>query len=80
MVRDKVFLIIFPMKGVMRFGKNGKLSLRYMGLFEILERIGKMAYRLAFPPDFPNVHSVFHVSMLRKYLLDPSHVIQPQVV
>ena len=68
------------MKGVMRFGKKGKLSPRYVGPFEILERVGKVAYRLALPPNFPNVHPVFHVSMLRKYLPDPSHVIQPQVM
>ena len=68
------------MKGVMRFGKKGKLSPRYVGPFEILERVGAVAYRLALPPEFPNVHPVFHVSMLRKYLPDPSHVIQPQVV
>ena len=80
MVGDQVFLKVSPMKGVMRFGKKGKLSPRYVGPFEILERVGKVAYRLALPPNFPNVHPVFHVSMLRKYLSDPSHVIQPQVV
>ena len=80
MVGDKVFLRVSPMKGVMRFGKKGKLSPKYVRLFEILERIGKVAYRLALPPNFPNVHPVFHVSMLRKYLSGPSHVIQPQVV
>ena len=77
MVGDKVFLRVSPMKAMMRFGKKGKLGIRYVGPFEILERIGKVAYRLALPPNFPNVHLVFHVSILRKYLPDPSHVIQP---
>ncbi|XP_017982350.1 PREDICTED: uncharacterized protein LOC108663265 [Theobroma cacao] len=63
-------------KGVMRFGKKGKLSLRYIGPFEILERVGAVAYRLALPPDLSNICLVFHVSMFRKYNPDPSHVIQ----
>ena len=68
------------MKGVMRFGKKGKLALRYIGTFEILERIGMVAYRLALSPDMSQVHPIFHVSMLRKYISDPSHVLQPQSV
>ena len=61
----------------MRFGKRRKLSPRYVGPYEVLEKVGKVAYRLALPLSFPNVHLVFHVFMLRKYLSDPSHVIQP---
>ena len=68
------------MKGVMRFGKKGKLSPRYVGPYEILERIGNVAYKLALPSELGGVHPAFHVSMLRKYLPDPSHVIQPQDV
>ena len=68
------------MKGVMRFGKKGKLAPRYIGPFEILERVGAVAYRLALSPDMLQVHPVFHVSMLRKYISDPSHVLQPQSV
>ncbi|KAL5561714.1 hypothetical protein UlMin_031461 [Ulmus minor] len=64
------------MKGVMRFGKKGKLSPWYIGPFEILERIGKVAYRLALPPELSSVHNIFHVSMLRKYISDPSHVLE----
>ncbi|KAJ0969688.1 hypothetical protein J5N97_022565 [Dioscorea zingiberensis] len=64
------------MKGVMRFGKRGKLSPRYIGPFEILERVGAVAYRLALPPYLAKVHNVFHISMLRRYVPDPSHVIQ----
>ena len=59
----------------MRFGKKGKLSPRYIGPFEILETIGKVAYRLALPPSLSSVHDVFHVSMLRKYVQNPSHVL-----
>jgi hypothetical protein len=72
---DKVFLRVAPMKGVIRFGKKGKLNPRYIGPFEILERVGSVAYRLALPPRLANIHDVFHVSMLRKYIPDPSHVI-----
>ncbi|XP_041025423.1 uncharacterized protein LOC121265827 [Juglans microcarpa x Juglans regia] len=74
-VGDKVFLRIAQMKGVMRFGKKGKFSPRYIGPFEILDQIGPMAYRVALPPASSEVHNVFHVSMLRKYIHDPTHVI-----
>ncbi|KAJ8771715.1 hypothetical protein K2173_026892 [Erythroxylum novogranatense] len=60
----------------MRFGKKGKLSPRYVGPYEILERIGSLAYRLALPPELSQIHDVFHVSMLRRYRSDPSHIIQ----
>ena len=80
MLGDHVFLQVSLMKRLMRFGKKGKLIPRYIGSFEILERIGAVAYRLAVPPEFPNVYPVFHVSMLRKYLPNPSYVIQPQVI
>ena len=64
------------MKGVVRFGKKkGKLSPRFVGPFEIIERVGDLAYRLALPPSLSGVHNVFHVSMLRKYIQDESHVI-----
>ncbi|XP_028056174.1 uncharacterized protein LOC114260290 [Camellia sinensis] len=59
----------------MRFGKKGKLSPRFVGPFEILERIGEVAYWLALPPPLFGVHDVFHISMLRKYEPDPSHVL-----
>ncbi|KAL5570498.1 hypothetical protein UlMin_027073 [Ulmus minor] len=74
-VGDRVFLKVSPMKGVMRFGKKGKLSPRFVGPFEILERIGDLAYRVALPPAMSGIHNVFHVSMLRKYIPDPSHVL-----
>ncbi|KAL0551996.1 hypothetical protein IC582_011089 [Cucumis melo] len=74
-IGDKVFLKVAPMKGVLRFERRGKLSPRFVGPFEILERIGPVAYRLALPPSLSTVHNVFHVSMLRKYVPDPSHVV-----
>ncbi|KAL0551206.1 hypothetical protein IC582_010292 [Cucumis melo] len=74
-VRDIVFLKVAPMKGVLRFEKKGKLSPRFVGLFEILERIGPVAYRLALPPSFSAVHDVLHVFMLRRYVADPMHVV-----
>ncbi|KAA0036633.1 pol protein [Cucumis melo var. makuwa] len=74
-VGDKVFLKVAPMRGVLRFERRGKLSPRFVGPFEILERIGPVAYRLVLPPSLSTVHDVFHVSMLRKYVPDPSHVV-----
>ncbi|KAL0559480.1 hypothetical protein IC582_004091 [Cucumis melo] len=74
-IGDKVFLKVAPMRGVVRFERRGKLSPRFVGPFEILERIGPVAYRLALPPSLSTVHDVFHVSMLRKYVPDPSHVV-----
>ncbi|KAL0537039.1 hypothetical protein IC582_026007 [Cucumis melo] len=74
-VGDKVFLKVAPMRGVLRFERRGKLSPCFVGPFEILERIGPVAYRLALPPSLSTVHDVFHVSMLRKYVPDPSHVV-----
>ena len=62
------------MKGVMRFGKKGKLSPRYIGPYQIVRRIGKVAYELELPADLGGVHPVFHVSMLRKCIGDPSRV------
>ncbi|KAA0067894.1 ty3-gypsy retrotransposon protein [Cucumis melo var. makuwa] len=74
-VGDMVFLKVAPMKSVLRFEKKGKRNPRFVGSFEILERIGPVAYRLALPPAFSTVHDVFHVSMVRKYVVDPTHVV-----
>ena len=61
---------------MVRFGKRGKLSPRYIGPFEIVERVGPVAYRLDLPEELSRVHNVFHISMLRKYIPDPSHVLE----
>ncbi|XP_062114051.1 uncharacterized protein LOC133825072 [Humulus lupulus] len=68
------------MKGVRRFGKKEKLSPIIVGPFEILERIGQVPFRLALPPALSGVHHVFHVSMLRKYVLDSSHVLSHETL
>ena len=75
---DQVFLKISPWKGVLRFRKKGKLSPRYMGPYEIVERIREVAYQLRLPLELARIHDVFHVSMLRKYIADPSHVLRDQ--
>ena len=62
------------MKGVMRFGKKGKLSPRYIGPYQVIRRIGKVAYELDLPADLGAVHPVFHVSMLRKCIGDPYRI------
>ncbi|XP_070013951.1 uncharacterized protein [Nicotiana sylvestris] len=74
-VGEKDLLKVSPMKGIMRFGKKGKLSPRFNRPFEVLRRIGKVAYELAFPPSLSSVHQVFHVSMLQKYIGDPSYLL-----
>ena len=64
-----------PKRGVVKFGKRGKLSSRFIGPFEILERVSTVAYWLALPPSMSCVHEVFHVSMLQKYTPDPAHMV-----
>ncbi|GMH05910.1 hypothetical protein Nepgr_007750 [Nepenthes gracilis] len=73
---DFVFLKVSPSKGTTRFRVKGKLKPRFIDPFEVLERIGEVAYRLALPPSFTEVHDMFYVSMLRKYVHDPTHVIE----
>jgi len=75
MVGEQVLLWVSPMKGVMRFRKKGKLSPRFIGLLEVLRRVGEVAYELDLPPSLARVHPVFHVSMLRKYHSNPSQVL-----
>ena len=75
-VGDHVFLKVFRMKSVMRFGKNGKLSSQFVSPFEILERIGTLAYKVILLPSLSKIHNVFHILTLRKYVFDPSHVVE----
>ena len=79
-VNDWVYLKISPMKGVMRFGKKGKLSPRYIGPYKILRRMGKVAYELDLPNELAMVHPVFHVSMLRKFIGDENTIVPLQDV
>ena len=60
---------------MIKFDKRGKQSSRFIGPFEILERVGIVAYRLVLPPSMSGVHEVFHVSMLRRYTPDQAHVV-----
>ncbi|GJU87105.1 reverse transcriptase domain-containing protein [Tanacetum coccineum] len=70
-VGDRVLLKVSPWKGVVRFGKKGKLAPRYVGPFEIVERVGPVAYQLKLPQELSCVHDTFHVSNLKKYLAEP---------
>ncbi|GJV95428.1 putative reverse transcriptase domain-containing protein [Tanacetum coccineum] len=74
-VRDQVMLKVSPRKGVIRFGKRGKLNPRYIGPFKILKRVGPVAYTLELPEELSNVHSTFYVSNIKKCLSEESHVI-----
>ena len=72
---DHVFLKVMPKRGVIRFEKRGKLSLRYIGPLKVLERVGTVPYRLVLPPRLSSIHEVFHVSMLRKYTPYRTHIV-----
>ena len=74
-VGDKFFLKVSPWRKILRFGKKEKLSPRFIGPYEVLERIGLVAYCLALPPELDKLHNVFHVSMLRRYRSDESHIL-----
>jgi hypothetical protein len=79
-VGDQVLLKVSPTKGIMRFGATGKLSPRYIAPFVIIARVGSLAYRLQLLESMKGVHNVFHVSMLRKYLLDLEHKIDLEFI
>jgi hypothetical protein len=78
-VGDHMYLKVSPMKGVKRFGVKGKLSAHYIGPFLILEKCGKVAYKLELPPSLVEVHDIFHISQLKKYLKAPVDVVLPEV-
>ncbi|XP_075515794.1 uncharacterized protein LOC142550605 [Primulina tabacum] len=75
-IDEKVYVKVSLLKGVVRFSKSGKLKPRYVRPSEILEKVGTLAYQLALPPDMSRIHNVFHVSQLRKYVPDPSHILK----
>ncbi|XP_028107296.1 uncharacterized protein LOC114306281 [Camellia sinensis] len=75
-VGDHVFIKVTSMKGQTYFGAKGKLAPRYIGPFEIIEKINPVAYQVALPPSMEHMHNVFHVFMLWDYLQDPFHVIE----
>ena len=79
-IGEKVFLKVSPRKKVMRFGKKGKLSPRFIGPYEVIEKVGPVAYKLVLPPDLEKIHNLFHVSMLRRYRSDPSHVVSTETI
>ncbi|KAA3487055.1 pol protein [Gossypium australe] len=74
-IGDKVFLKVSLWKEILHFGCKGKLSLQFIGQYTIIERIWPVACRLMLPIDLEKIYDVFHVSMLRQYRSDPSHVI-----
>ena len=77
---EKVFLKVSPWKGLMRFGRKGKLAPRYIGPYDIIGKVGPVAYALALSTELDRIHNVFHVSLLKKYHVDPSHIVQPEEV
>ncbi|XP_021681094.2 uncharacterized protein LOC110665339 [Hevea brasiliensis] len=77
---DYVFLKVSSMKGVIRFGKEGKLASRYIRPFEVIDKVRTVANRLELPLSLSHVHQVFHISMLRNYVPNLSHVLQPDEV
>jgi len=73
---DHVFLRVTPTTGIGRAIKSRKLTPKFIGPYQINRRIGLVAYEIALPPHLANLHNVFHVSQLRKYIADPSHVLE----
>ena len=79
-IGEKVFLKVSPWKIVMGFRRKGKLSPRFIGSYEVIEKVGPVAYRLALSPELEKIDNVFHVSMLRRYKSDPSHVVSSEII
>ena len=79
-IGEKVFLKVSPWKKVMKFKKKGKLSPRFIGPYEVIEKVGPVAYKLALPLDLEKIHDVFHVSMLWRYRSDSSHVVSSETM
>ena len=79
-IGDQVFLKISPWKAVLRFRRRGKLSPRFIGPYEIVSKVEPVAYKLKLPPELSRIHDTFPMSMLRKYIPNPSHVLREQPV
>ncbi|XP_060212040.1 uncharacterized protein LOC132639615 [Lycium barbarum] len=79
-IGDQVFLKVSPMKGVMRFGKKEKLGPHFIGPYEIVRKVGMVAYELKLPSDTTMGHPVFHILMLRLYKPDPSHMLNHEEI
>ena len=79
-VGEKVFLKVSLWKKVMRFREKGKLSPRFIGPYEVIEKVVPVAYRLALPLELEKIHNVFHMSMLQRYQSDPSHVVSSETI
>ena len=77
---EKVFLKFSPLKKVMRFERKGKLSPRFIGSYEVIEKLGPVAYKLALPPELEKIHNILHVSMLMRYRSDPFHVVSSEII
>ena len=75
-----MILKVSPARGTLRFGEKGKPARRYVGPFEIRSMIDDAAYKLQLPLELSGVHDVFHVSMLKKYVEDPTHVLYCQLL
>ena len=73
---EHVFLRVTPFTGVGRALKSKKLTPKFIGPYQILRRIGHVAYEIALPPPLANIHNIFHVSQLRKYVPDPNHILE----
>ena len=71
-----MFLRVTPTAGIGRALKSRKLTPRFIGPYQIMRRIGPAAYEMALPPHLGNLHNVFHVSQLRKYIADPTHILE----
>ena len=74
---DHIFVKVTPIKGQTHFRAKGKLAPRYVGPYEIIEKINPVEYQVALPPEMEHMHNVFHILMLRDYLRDPFHIIEP---
>ena len=79
-IGEKVLLKVSSWKKVMRFGRKGKFSPRFIGPYKVIVKVGPVAYRLALPTELEKVHNFFHVSMLRRYRSNPSHVVSSDII